>query len=133
MTRKQRLQLLADEYHRSKYGDYVDTYEQFAAAYGLKYEDEVNEAQEKLDIELEPIPRYVFTTHDETYSMLNTSDSIEGALNGLLAAVGSETLNIPGFLIDLDTGDTLGYYMSIKATGKVQDNGTLFDYLKEDA
>ena len=161
MTRKERLQKLADEYHRGKYGDYNDTYEQFAAAYGLVTEDseydicdvcgEERHAKVHTDTELhpddavdgltlhsfapaqeetEPIPRYVTTAHDETYSMLSTWNSIDDALAGLLSTVGNDTLNIPGYLIDLDTGDVLDYSMSIKATGKTLEVNHL-DYLKE--
>lgn len=132
MDRKERLQLLADEYHRSKYGDYDDTYSQFAAAYGLKYEDDEVPALLAGE-ELEEIPRYVITFHDETYSMMSTYDNIDDALQGLLEVVGQgDTLNIPGYLIDLDTGDVLGYSMSIKLTGEKLEVNHL-DYLKENA
>src|SRR3954464_4768680 len=109
MDRKERLQKLADDYHCSKYGDYADTYEEFAAAYGLKYEGDEPPEYAQDEAVYEPIPRYVTTAHDETYSMLSTWDNIDDALNGLLAVIGDETLNIPGYLIDLDTGDVLGW------------------------
>ena len=93
-------------------------------------DDDEYEADED---EASPVPRYCITIHDETYSMLEVFDSMDDALAGLLGVVGQDTLNIPGYLIDLDTGDCLEYRMVIKATGKVLDTGTQFDYLKENA
>ena len=161
MTRKDRLQKLVDEFHRGKYGDYNETYEVFAATYGLVTEEaeydicnvcgEERRALVHTDAELhpddavdgltlhsftpamdepEPIPRYATTSHDETYSLVEVFSTIDDALAGLLGCVGQDTLNMPGNLIDLDTGDVLEYRMDIKTTGKTLEVNHL-DYLKE--
>ena len=161
MDRKERLQLLVNEFHTGKLGDYDDSYNEFAATYGLETEDSEfdtcdvcgeerralvhtdttlhpDDAVDGLTLhkfspltdEPEPIPQYAITSHDETYSMVEVFSTLDDALAGLLGCVGQDTLNIPGNLIDLDTGEVLEYRMSIVATGNKLDVSFLND-LKE--
>ena len=99
MDRKERLQMLSDEFHHCKYADYDDTFAEFAATYGLKWGDDryaEDEEGEQLELETDPplpIPRYAYTNHDETYSMVNVADTIEEALAGVTGSVGSVVLD----------------------------------------
>lgn len=106
-TRHDRLQELADDYHRSRYGDYDDTYEEFAATYGLKWKDDDAEVMEVRDI-----PRYASLASDETYGLINVFETVQEAVQDQVGIVGNgDTLNSPAGVVDLDTGKRIEYVM----------------------
>lgn len=130
-TRRERLQGMADIHHQSRYGDYDDTFSQFAEAYGLKWDDDTDplacpmcegptrEYGEGRRCEpcgesfklpnLETIPRYVSLADDETYGMMSTFEDLGKAINHQCAIPNNgETLNHPAGVYDLDTVDKQG-------------------------
>jgi hypothetical protein len=92
--RKRNLKKLADNYHRGKYGDYEDTYEDFYNMY-LAPRNEL------------PIPRYASCAEDETYGMLYLFETEEEAVNDQAEIPSTgDTLNVPAGVHDLDHADS---------------------------
>lgn len=100
--RRAKLQQLVDDFHGDKYGDYADSFVEFAATYGLTWGDSDDEVDTTDPDGFEPIPRYVSMMSDETYNMLACHDTLKGALNRMAASAGEEYLGNAGPLWDLD-------------------------------
>lgn len=98
-TRTGRLRTLVDRHHRDRHGDYTDTFEAFEADW---FGDEAK-----------PIPRYAAIAYDETYSMITLCETLREALDHQAGVSGSgEYLNVPGEIVDLDTGGPVDYKMT---------------------
>lgn len=105
-ARRKRLQDLADDRHRSRHGDYDDMYSDFAADYGLAWNDE-DGADPKL-----PIPRYASLSGDETYGKIDVFDSLTDAVQDQASIPSNgDTLNVPAGVIDLETGEPVEYVL----------------------
>lgn len=130
--RRQQLIDLAATFHRSKCGDYEDTYAEFAAEYGIpgyESEDDIcdecgdyrsakvhtdtelhpDDAVDGLTLhpfdagEVKPIPRYASCAEDETYGMIHLFDSLKEALEDQAGIPSNgEYLNVPAGIYDLD-------------------------------
>jgi len=126
--RRIELRELVDIHHRSNYGDYNDTYDEFEATY-LKEEGECERCEGDGTIEIagldaecpecggdgelpapQDIPQYASIASDETYGMIHLFDTLSEALADQ-AGISSngEYLNVPGGVIDLDTGEEVTY------------------------
>lgn len=102
--RKDNLQVLSDENHRSRNGDYDDSFAEFAAKYGLTWgDDEDVDLHDEHEQEAEEIPRFVSVAHDETYVMMDVFDTLIEAMNDQANIPHQgDTLNVPGGIHDLD-------------------------------
>jgi len=98
--RREHLRNLIDIYHRGKYGDYEDTYEQFEHAY---FGDP--DLEEDRWIDTEPVEKYASVMQDETYGMISMFNDLVEAMNWQAGCgYGGDTLNVPAGIYDLDTG-----------------------------
>lgn len=142
-ARHKRLAELVDTHHRGKFGDYSDTYEEFANTY-LRHREvterleearaafaamggrgvELAEEIDKLEVQLAtlpdptPIPRFAAVREDETYGMVEVYDTLPDAIAAEGASVGEEYLMNPAGVFDLDTGEripTVSVTMSAEA------------------
>lgn len=88
--RKRNLKKLTDIFHRSKYGDYSESYAEFEETY--------------LAPRGEHIPRYASVAEDETYGMISLHESLTEAIS-VQADIPSngEYLNVPAGVYDLDS------------------------------
>lgn len=101
-NRKTNLQELANDYHKSRHGDYDDTYQEFAKTYDLEWEEK---AEGEPEDEHQPIPRYASLANDETYGLIAVFDNLADALKDQAGVKDNgETLNHPCGIVDLDTG-----------------------------
>jgi hypothetical protein len=108
-TRRERLRTLMDE-HRCwpcahpngpKLCDYDDSYAELAAYLGV----EVNDSGEEIVIgEPARIPRYASLRGDETYTVIDLSDTLSDGVTAVTGGIGEEYLMNPEQIIDLDTG-----------------------------
>lgn len=87
-----------------KYQDYDDAYQDLAEHLGVFVNADGEE--EPLDGEGSAIPRYAALSSDETYTMIDLTETLHGAI---LAEgdIGSDTLMNPAGIYDLDTGETI--------------------------
>jgi hypothetical protein len=114
-SRKERLQKLTNEFHRSRYGDYDTTFVEFAATYGLKWDDDPDyEPEEKP----QRVPRWATVVHDETYALVEVFNTKREALDNLADCVHNDSLNSPEFLIDLDRGEAVGFNIAANITSE---------------
>jgi hypothetical protein len=127
-TRHKHLAELAETYHRDRHGDYANAYEDFAARYlGVPGTDTDTSELQQLEREFEAaggrgvelaeridelrgtppteeIPRYAAVRDDETYGMIDVSDSLTFAIRSESGSIGEEYLMNPAGVYDLDTG-----------------------------
>jgi hypothetical protein len=100
-TRRKHLRGLTDIYHRSRYGDYEDNYEEFAATYLGSPEMEEDHL-----VGTQPIPKYASCAEDETYGMIQVFETLPEAMKDQAGIPSNgEYLNVPAGIYDLDTGE----------------------------
>lgn len=116
--RREELMKLIEIFHRSKNGDYDDTYDEFEAEWigtidGEPPTDEylAEEAcmtREEWDADVQPIPRYASCAEDETYGMIAVYETLNEALSDQAGIPSNgEYLNVPAGVYDLDTGNKI--------------------------
>lgn len=105
--RREVLRNLADTYHRSKHGDYISNYAEFAVKYlGATLDDEGVLEDDIEDTDTQPIPKYASIAEDETYGMIHVCDSLDEALSHQAGIPDNgEYLNVPAGIVDLDNGE----------------------------
>lgn len=110
LARAERLRALMDE-HRcwpfahaggAKMRDYDDEYAGLALYLGVAVDDDGNEVPPTE--EPPEIPRYACVTGDETYDMIELTDTLTAGVDTLSDSIGDPTLNSPYKIVDLDTG-----------------------------
>jgi hypothetical protein len=110
--RRKCLRALMDDYRcwpfdhpgGAKLRDYDDAYAELAATYlGVKVEADGNETP--VDVEgVQAVPRYACIKGDETYSMIELSDTLSEGVDTVTGGIGNDTLMNPERIIDLETG-----------------------------
>jgi hypothetical protein len=104
--RREHLTELVEIYHRGRYGDYNETYDEFSRTYlGI---DPHGDGEDDAELTTQAIPRFASIAIDETYGMIHLFDKLTDALNDQAGIPDSgEYLNVPVSVIDLDTGTSV--------------------------
>jgi hypothetical protein len=89
--------------------DYDDSYYELAAHMGVAIDKHGNEFP--LLGESPAIPRYACVTGDETYDMIELSDTLTAGVDAVTGGIGNETLMNPYRIVDLDTGQDVPFHL----------------------
>jgi hypothetical protein len=117
LARAERLRAVMDQ-HRcwpfdhpngAKMRDYDDSYYELAAHMGVAIDKHGNEFP--LLGESPAIPRYACVTGDETYDMIELSDTLTAGVDAVTGGIGNETLMNPYRIVDLDTGQDVPFHL----------------------
>jgi hypothetical protein len=117
LARAERLRAVMDQ-HRcwpfahpngAKMRDYDDAYDKLALYLGVA----INDAGEEVAPASEPpeIPRYACVIGDETYDMIELSDTLTAGVDAVTGGIGNETLMNPYRIVDLDTGQDVPFHL----------------------